>query len=173
MEIDEDEPLAGEARDKDDENEARGPLIGMAVTLATILVLAGISYGYFSGALDPWLESLAGPVEVAPASVASGDEVVYELPEILIALGLDGDKPNYLKLRVSLEFPNKEGVRRVERVLPRLMDEFNLFLSQLRPEDLRGASGLHRVREELADRASALVQPSQVSAILFREIMIQ
>jgi hypothetical protein len=91
----------------------------MAVTLATILVLAGISYSYFSGALDHWLESLAGPVDVAPASVVSGDEVVY------------------------------------------------------RPEDVRGASGLHRVGEELADRASALVQPSQVSAILFREIMIQ
>jgi flagellar FliL protein len=173
VKIDEDEPLAEEPRDQKEENAARGPLIGMAVTLATLLVLAGISYSYFSGMLDPWLESLSGPVEVAPASVVSGGEVVYELPEIIIALGLEGDKPNYLKLRLSLEFPNKEGVTRVERVLPRLMDEFNIFLSQLRPDDMRGASGLHRLREELTDRASALIQPAQVSAILFREIMIQ
>ena len=72
-----------------------------------------------------------------------------------------------------MEFPNREGVARLERVLPRLMDEFNLFLSQLRPDDMKGATGLHRVRGELAGRASALVQPAQVSAILFGEIMIQ
>lgn len=136
---------------------------------AVILVLGGIGYGYFSGRFDAWLDSMAERVDVSPASVA----VVYELPEILITMGLNDERPSYLQLRVSLEFPNREGVARLERVLPRLMDEFKLFLSQLRPDDMKGATGLHRAREELAGRASALVQPAQVSAILFREIVIQ
>src|SRR5437868_3548871 len=101
MNIDEDEPLGKEASKKKaaqkkiEEHEARRPLIGVSVAIDAMVVLSGITYSYISGLLDPWLEGMNARMDMSTASANAGDEVVYDLPEILVTIG--GDHPSYLK----------------------------------------------------------------------------
>jgi flagellar protein FliL len=43
----------------------------------------------------------------------------------------------------------------------------------LRPGDLSGSAGLFRLREELTRRVNVAISPSQVNAVLFKEIVVQ
>jgi flagellar FliL protein len=46
-------------------------------------------------------------------------------------------------------------------------------MRELRAGDLNGSAGLFRLKEELVRRVNQAVAPQQVSAVLFREIVIQ
>jgi flagellar FliL protein len=43
----------------------------------------------------------------------------------------------------------------------------------MRPEELRGAAGTYRLREELIARASVAAAPAKVKDVLFTELLIQ
>jgi flagellar FliL protein len=53
------------------------------------------------------------------------------------------------------------------------LDLFNTYLREMRPEELRGSAGTHRLREELIARASIAVAPARVTDILFVELLVQ
>jgi flagellar FliL protein len=78
-----------------------------------------------------------------------------------------------LKMRVSLELANEEDITTVEMVLPRIVDNFQVYLRELRLEDLQGAAGMYRLREELLNRVNAAVRPARVSDVLFKEMIVQ
>jgi flagellar FliL protein len=46
-------------------------------------------------------------------------------------------------------------------------------MRELRSSDLTGSAGLFRLKEELTRRVNAAVSPNQVSAVLFKEIIVQ
>ena len=54
-------------------------------------------------------------------------------------------KANFLKLRVSLEVDDKTYETRIKDVMPRIKDNFQVFLRELRADDLSGSAGLYRV----------------------------
>jgi flagellar FliL protein len=58
-------------------------------------------------------------------------------------------------------------------VLPRIVDNFQVYLRELRLEDLQGAAGMYRLREELLNRVNAAVRPAQVKDVLFKEMIVQ
>ncbi|MBB4266723.1 flagellar basal body-associated FliL family protein [Roseospira visakhapatnamensis] len=105
---------------------------------------------------------------------ALGHTVFYDLPEMIVDLNATGGrKAHFLKVRVSLELANQADVARVEAVMPRVIDNFQTFLRELRVEDLQGAAGIYRVREELLRRVANAVRPAQVNAVLFKEMLVQ
>jgi flagellar FliL protein len=53
------------------------------------------------------------------------------------------------------------------------MDVFQTYVRELRPADLAGSSGIFRLKEELTRRVNAAIAPSQVNAVLFKEILVQ
>jgi flagellar FliL protein len=61
----------------------------------------------------------------------------------------------------------------VKPLMPRVMDAFQTFLREVRPNDLEGSAGLYRMREELTKRVNLAVAPSKVNAVLFKEIVVQ
>jgi flagellar FliL protein len=52
-------------------------------------------------------------------------------------------------------------------------DIFQTYLRELRPGDLNGSAGLFRLKEDLVRRVNLAVSPNQVSAVLFKEVVIQ
>jgi flagellar protein FliL len=58
-------------------------------------------------------------------------------------------------------------------VMPRIVDSFQVYLRELRVEDLQGAAGVHLLREELLTRVNASVKPVKVNDVLFREMLVQ
>jgi len=122
-------------------------------------------------------EHAAPAAEGAPAAGGTpgvpGAAVFYDLPEMLVNINTAGRTKNFLKMRVSLELANETDINRIENVLPRIVDNFQVYLRELRLEDLQGAAGMYRLREELLNRVNAAVRPAQVKDVLFKEMIVQ
>lgn len=163
----------------------------LLVVLPLLLVVGGAAGAYFSGLADPLLSMLGGE-EPAPAdemadgeggamdggapgegSAPVGTAIFYDLPEMLVNLNTPGRKRNFLKMRVSLELANEADITTIEMVLPRIVDNFQVYLRELRMEDLQGAAGMYRLREELLNRVNAAVRPARVNDVLFKEMIVQ
>jgi flagellar FliL protein len=57
--------------------------------------------------------------------------------------------------------------------MPRVMDAFQTYLREMRPNDLEGSAGLYRLRDELTRRVNLAVAPTKINAVLFKEIVVQ
>ncbi len=146
----------------------------LLVLLPVLLAIGGIAGAIFSGAADPVVALVTGGSdEETPKPQPQTPSVYYDLPEMLVNLNSPGRKQSYLKIKVALELGGNDDVTQVEKVLPRLIDNFQVYLRELRVEDLEGAGGLYRLREELLVRVRGAVAPAQVRDVLFREMLVQ
>lgn len=100
--------------------------------------------------------------------------VFVEVPDMLVNLaGSPGDRIQYLKVKVVLEVKEERQSEAIKPSMPRITDIFQTYLRELRASDLNGSAGLFRLKEELTRRVNAAVAPIQVSAVLFKEIVVQ
>jgi flagellar protein FliL len=107
------------------------------------------------------------------AGSSSASSIFMDIPDMLVNLQSTGRKQSFLKIHVALELDNPADQHKVDAVMPRIIDSFQVYLRELRTDDLQGAAGMHLLREELLSRVSLAVQPVKVKDILFREILIQ
>lgn len=99
--------------------------------------------------------------------------VFVSLPEILVNIvGPDG-RPAYLKLRLTLEAPDEATVTALTDHVPRVTDQYNGFLRELRTDDLSGSAGAYRLRLELLRRVNLVVAPARINAVLIEEMLVQ
>jgi flagellar FliL protein len=97
-----------------------------------------------------------------------------EVPDMLVNLvGAPGERVQYLKVKVVLELKEEKLVEAIKPSMPRVTDIFQTYLRELRPADINGSAGLFRLKEELTKRVNLAVAPTQVSAVLFKEIVVQ
>jgi flagellar FliL protein len=100
--------------------------------------------------------------------------VFLDLPEMLVNLvGAPGERVQYLKVKVVLEVKEDKQLDAIKPSMPRVTDIFQTYLRELRPSDLSGSAGMFRLKEELTRRVNAAVAPTQVNAVLFKEIVVQ
>ncbi len=138
--------------------------------LLPMLVLSSAGTGAFMlGAFDFFAtgEDPHGPAPLEPP----GHFVA--LDELLVNLNSRGRRTAFLKIGISLELERERDEAHIRDVMPRLIDYFQVYLRDLRVEDLQGAEGMLRLREELLARANAATEPVPVKDILFRELLIQ
>ncbi len=132
-----------------------------------LLVVAGGLY--FTGMLDRFL----GHKLVVAAAPPPKPLVFFDLPDFLVNLNSAGTKkPSFLKLTVSLQLEKQEDAARIQAVLPRILDNCQIYLRELRVEDLNGSGGIYRLREELLARVNA-ASPVKVDDVLFKEMLVQ
>ena len=96
-----------------------------------------------------------------------------EIPTILVNLSSNDGTPRYLRLTVQLELFKGEDRAAVEAVIPRVIDQFQTYLRELRVRDLRGSAGIYRLQMELLWRVNQASAPVKVKDVLFQEILIQ
>ena len=101
------------------------------------------------------------------------DLVFYDLPELLVNLNSTDRKSNYLKIRVALEISDPDMIALLDARLPRIMDKFQVYLRELRLDDLRGSAGMFRIKEELLARVNKAVYPVRINDVLFKEMLVQ
>ncbi len=171
-----DEAPAGEGEAEAASPKAKRKLSGKKIVLFFVVPLllllmtgAGI---YFSGLADPFLGGDEEDKELL-AKEPVGPSAYYDLPEMLVNLNSTGRKKSYLKISVSLEMASQKDIEQLELILPRIIDNFQVYLRELRIEDLRGSAGLQRLREELLLRVITAARPAVVRDVLFREMLIQ
>ncbi|GIL41497.1 flagellar basal body-associated FliL family protein [Roseiterribacter gracilis] len=108
-----------------------------------------------------------------PVETTAGPGVFYDVPEILVNLDSAGKQPRFLKVAISIELSKPEDVEAIKKLLPRVVDQFQVFLRGLRIEDMKGSVGVYRLRQELLQRVTEAAQPIQVRDVLFREFLVQ
>ncbi len=166
----------------------------LLLIIAPILLLVGGGAGlYFSGMLDKMLgkstehaaegeagkegdhAAKEGEKEGEGGEGHGGAEVSFlKIPDMIVNLNTaEGGPPRYLRLSVQLELANAADMAAVEKVLPRVVDQFQTYLRELRVQDLRGSKGMYRLQMELLSRVNAAAAPTQVKDVLFQEILIQ
>lgn len=136
----------------------RSLILGVPVLLAVIAAGA-----WRLGILSP----LIGGSQQRPAPPA-----LVQLPEMVANLNSDPKHPRYIKLKAQLETPQSD-VAQVQIAMPKLVDIFQTFLREVRPEELQGAMGTYRLRQELIARAAIVLAPAHVTDVLFGEILVQ
>jgi flagellar FliL protein len=168
----------------------------LIMILVPLLLLGGGGAGlYFTGMLDSVLgkeKSAEGETENATADHSEGKEEAkkdkeegkkeeggaatgpsfLKVPDLIVNLTSDG-QPRYLRLSVQLELASEADMKAVEAVLPRVIDQFQTYLRELRVQDLRGSKGMYRLQMELLSRVNAAAYPTEVKDVLFQEILIQ
>jgi flagellar FliL protein len=150
-------------------------LVLFGIILVALLAAAGAFFMF--GGVDGIMHMVkgdSGASETAPAPGKGPIQVTYyDLPDILVNLRTDSARPTFLKLTVSLELERPEDRADVDRLLPRVIDTFQVYLRELRAEQLQGSAGLFRLREELLARVNAAVRPTRVNDVLFKEMLVQ
>jgi flagellar FliL protein len=158
--------------------------------LVPLFLLGGTGAGlYFTGTLDKLLKKGEHAEETADAGHDTKDahakpakgehgEVVggsafLEIPNMLVNLSGPDEQPRYLRLKVQLELANQADLAAVQAVMPRVVDQFQTYLRELRIKDLRGSAGIYRLQMELLSRVNAAAYPTEVKDVLFQEILIQ
>ena len=157
------------------------PIKKILILVLPLLLLLGAGAGlYFTGVIDKLLgkghgeeHATAEPERKAEAPRQVGPAVFMDLPEMLVNLQTQGRKQSFLKIRVALELESPADMPRIDQVMPRIVDSFQVYLRELRVEDLQGAAGMHLLREELLTRVNAAVKPVKVNDVLFKEMLVQ
>ncbi|THD53815.1 MAG: flagellar basal body-associated protein FliL [Bradyrhizobium sp.] len=149
--------------------EVSAPKGKLKLIIAAVLVLT------VAGGAATWFFFLRNHGEETHAEAPPPKPPVYvEVPELLVNLvGMPGERVQYLKVKVVLEVKEEKQVEAIKPTLPRVTDIFQTYMRELRSSDLNGSAGLFRLKEEMTRRVNAAVSPNQVSAVLFKEIVIQ
>ena len=171
----------GEPADEEEGGKRGSKRLLLIIGLVVLLILGLASGAYFSGLLDPVVNMITGEEteQQAPAEgegdgpAPVGKAVFYDLPEMVVNLNAASREQEFLKIRISLEVASQEDVKKVEQVMPRIVDNFQVYLRELRVQDLQGAAGMYRLREELLRRVNAAVEPAVVKDVLFQEMLVQ
>ena len=145
----------------------------LILVAALALLLAALGGLWFTGVL-PGLLGLRKPAEDAKAGASRHAAPVFvELPEMIANLNAPGRKASFVKLKARLELSRAEDQAAFAAAQPRVVDLFQTYLREMRPEELRGSAGTYRLREELIARASLAAAPAQVTDVLFSELLVQ
>ncbi len=157
------------------------------IVLPLVLVIAlGIGV-YFSGLFDSILPEKAlvcenvkkGDKDFDKCTAQAADEnkdflgSFLTMDDIIVNLNSNGKQPRFLKIAVKLEMENAEEQKKIEPLMPRVMDQFQMYLRELRVKDLRGTSGIYRMKIELLNRVRAAAPDVKVRDVLFQEILVQ
>jgi flagellar FliL protein len=139
------------------------------------LIIAAVAVLFIVGGAATWFFFFRHHSEEMHAEMAAPKLPVFvEVPDMLVNLvNLPGERVQYLKCKVLLEVKEEKQAEMIKPSLPRVTDLFQTYLRELRPSDIAGSAGLFRLKEELTRRVNAVVSPNQVSAVLFKEVVVQ
>jgi flagellar protein FliL len=138
-----------------------------AVALSLLLSgLGGGAYYYFSHKKEP--------VEDQAARAAADKIIVYvEAPDIFVNINAGQGKSRFLKLGITLQVRGQANANDVKKNLPRIIDSFQIYLRELRAEDLNGSAGMFLLKEELMRQVNVELAPVRIDNVLFKEMLLQ
>lgn len=177
--------------DKADKPEAEGAppaaknkkkkliIIGAAAAV-TLLGGGGGAYMMFGGA-PAKAEAGAEHGEKPEAEAEEGGEGGHgekkneplDVPPLLVNLRTADGAAHFLKVHVMLVPGPKAAGEELKNSLPELLDAYQPFLRELRPEDLSGSAAVFRIKEELLVRSRDTIGAGKVKEILVQDLIQQ
>ena len=164
----------GDAEARPDELGLSGSRWALVVILPALLLGGGAAGAHFMGWLapSPGKEPLHAEAEESERAVPAAS-LTYELPELQVSLSGGGGQSNLVKISVALEVEDEATIDRLHTTMPRVIDNFRVYLRELGIEDLSGPAGIERLGEELLLRVNASIRPARVLDVRFKEMLVK
>ncbi len=96
-----------------------------------------------------------------------------DVPPLVVNLRSADGAARFLKIHFVLVPGPGSTVDKLQEKLPLVIDAYQPFLRELRPEDLNGSGAVYRVKEELLVRATQTLGPDQVKDVLIQDLVQQ
>ena len=114
-------------------------------------------------------------------AAAGAEEHAPDEPQVYVSLEKPlqvnlvgtGKRMPYLNLDLWLAVKTEEDAKHLEGVMPKVIDQFQVYLRSLRIDDLQGADGVQRMRDELLMRAKAAAKPIEIEDVLIKSMLAQ
>lgn len=167
----EESPATGEAPKK---KKFSGKKLVLFIILPILLLGGGGAAAYI-------LLLKKDPAVEEHAAAAAEEEHAPDEPQVYVALETPlqvnlvgtGKRMAYLNLDLWLAVKTEEDAKHLEGVMPKVIDQFQVYLRSLRVEDLQGADGVQRMRDELLMRAKTAAKPVEVEDVLIKSMLAQ
>lgn len=149
-------------------------MILIIVPILLLLIGGGAAYMFMGGdSEEVLLDEHGNPIAATEDEHGEALELLfYDIEPMLVNLTSAGGKSAYLKLSVTLEVDKQSSIEELEMNLPRIVDNFQVYLRELRLEDINGSAGMFRLKEELLIRVNETIYPTRVNDVLFKEMLI-
>lgn len=147
-----------------------GKKLVLFILLPLLLLGGGAAAAYFllfNKAPD------AAHEEAAKEEAADTPGFYFAMDELQDNLVSTGKRSAFLRLTLWLEVKDEEESKKLAGVMPRIVDQFHTYLRSLRIEDLQGADGVQRMRDELLMRARAAAKPIEIKDVLIKAMLAQ
>lgn len=139
-----------------------------------LLLLGGGAGAYFLIFSGDAQSSTDKPADgEAQAPIVPPQVAFYDVPDIIVNIQSADGSPAYLKLSASLELDTAEEKAGISALAPRIVDQFQAYLRELRIDDLKGSAGVMRVKEELLRRTNVAAAPYRVRDVLLKQMIVQ
>jgi flagellar FliL protein len=145
-------------------------LIGGGALLLLMAAGGGGYFFFFSGSSA----STGAQASDAPTEPIVAPQVAFfDVPDIVVNIQTADGSAAYLKLSASLELARADEKAGLEALKPRIVDQFQAYLRELRVDDLKGSAGVLRLKEELLRRVNVAAAPFPVKDVLLKEMIVQ
>ena len=150
-------------------------LIIVAAIVLLLLAGGGAAFFLLGGKSAPKAE--AAKAEAAKAEAAKhggGEEGVkfVDIPAMVVNIRSPDGAARFLKVHVML-VPGTMKDDAIKAGLPLVLDAYQPFLRELRPEDLAGSAAVFRVKEELLVRTTGALGEGSVKDVLIEDLVQQ
>tara|TARA_B110001454_G_scaffold38753_1_gene38183 strand:+ start:398 stop:1027 length:630 start_codon:yes stop_codon:yes gene_type:complete len=102
-----------------------------------------------------------------------GELPLVDVPPMIVNLRTTNGEPRYLKIRFMLEAKSAEKTEKLKAKLPLIIDSYQPFLRELRPEDISGSAAVFRIKEEMLIRAIEAAGKGMVKDVLIQDLVQQ
>ena len=119
---------------------------------------------------------LAGGGDKAEAEGEDAPEAAaafVDVPPMTVNLRSPDGQSRFLKLRFVLVPKEEAQQEALKEKLPLILDSFQPFLRELRPEDLAGSAAVFRLKEEMLVRAAGIAGSDMVRDVLIQDLIQQ
>lgn len=149
-------------------------LVIVAAPLVLILAAAALWFcGVLPAPFGRAKHAATQPSEKSATSVTHAAPVFIDLPEMVTNLNAPGRRPVYIKFKAQVELASVEDRAVFTAAQPHVVDLFQTYIREMRPEELRGSAGTYRLRGGLIARADLAMAPGRIVDILFSELLVQ
>lgn len=140
---------------------------GRAVIILIVLVLlaAGGGFALSYGGVIPHV-SLATESKTPRVSAPA----YIDLPQIVLTI--PGKKPRTLMMSVTIDADQRQ-VKTVKEMSPRIIDSFNIFLSEIDPVAFERRGVLDIIKSEMTTRMSGILGADGFNDLLIMEFRVQ
>lgn len=170
-EWDDEETEAAEAAVPQPRNGKRKAMIAAAVAAAVLLGGGGAGYMVISGKKSA-TQHAAGAADDAKAA-EDAEAALVDVPAMIVNLRAADGATRYLKVHLMLVLGNPGRQAEIGAKLPMIVDAYQPFLRELRPEDLAGSAAVYRLKEEMLVRANAALGDGAVKDVLVQDLIQQ